>query len=348
MPHSSHPFEGCRKGSGTTSADYDVTHEIAPTRRGLAPRTLLAGMAFCALSVAACFLLARRLTGASWPLERANLGLVGLAAAGYVASFGFRALGWQRIFPTTDRPHSSRCLAACGASAASGTVLPFRLDYVVKIATLRRLHRSPLGLETIAVSIVTLGLIDAVAMLPLAVAALSTANRAFFVPLLLVVVVCVGATAVVLGGGRLLALLPVNRWERARTVVERVGHNASDTRGTLVAGAYLFGCWTARALGSTCLLMALGTGFSPQIAIVVLCLAAAAAVIPVTAGGAVAGMGATAAILLALGTSRDVAINFSLASATLLTLAALTAALVGVTSSVVVGLRGRQSLGIAP
>ena len=324
-----------------------MNHVIAASGRGLAPRKLLAGMAFCALSVAACFLLARRMTGASWPLERANFGFVGLAAAGYVASFGFRALGWQRIFPNSDRPHSSRCLAACGASAASGTVLPFRLDYVVKVATLRRLHCSPIGLDTIAVSIVTLGLIDAVAMLPLAVAALSTASGAFVFPLLIVVVVCIGATAIVLGGGRLLSLLPVRRWERAHSIVERVGENAADTRGTLVAGAFLFGCWTSRALGSTCLLMALGTGFSPRIAIVVLCLAAAAAVIPVTAGGAVAGMGATAAILLALGTSKDVAINFSLASATLLTLAALTAALVGVTSSVVVAVRGRQSLSVA-
>ncbi|HEU5211697.1 MAG TPA: lysylphosphatidylglycerol synthase domain-containing protein [Gaiellaceae bacterium] len=326
-----------------------MNHTIAaPIGRSLAPRKVLAGMAFCALSVVACFLLARRMTGASWPLERANLGFVALAAVGYVASFGFRALGWQRIFPGGERPHSSRCLAACGASAASGTVLPFRLDYVVKVATLKRLHGMPLGIDTIAVSINTLGLIDAVAMLPLAVAALSTADRVFFLPLLVVVLVCLGATAVVLGGRRLLALIPVGRWERASGVVHRVGESVADTRGTLVAGAFLFGCWTSRALGSTCLLMALGTGFTPRLAIVVLCLAAAAAVIPVTAGGAVAGMGATAAILLALGTSKNVAINFSLASATLLTLAALTAALIGVTGSVVVGVRGRQPLGVAP
>lgn len=313
-------------------------------RRG---RKLFAGMALCALSVVACFLLARRLTGASWPLEKANLGLVALAAVGYVASFGFRALGWRRLFPRTDRPHASRCLAACGASAASGTVLPFRLDYLVKVATLRRLHNAPLGIETIAVSIVALGLIDAVAMLPLAVAALSTAGGLFVIPLGLVVLVCIAATAFVLCGPRVLRIVPLGRWKRVSGVFHRVGETATDTRSTLVVGTYLFGCWTSRALGSTCLLMALGTSFSPQIAIVVLCLAAAAAVIPVTSGGAVAGMGATAAILLALGASKEVAINFSLASATLLTLAALTAALVGLTSSLVVGLRGRQIISTA-
>jgi uncharacterized membrane protein YbhN (UPF0104 family) len=321
-----------------------MSHDFAQAGLDLRrSRKVLAGMALCALSVVACFLLARRLTGASWPLQKANLGLVALAAVGYVASFGFRALGWQRLFAAADRPNSSGCLAACGASAASGTVLPFRLDYVVKVATLRRLH-GPLGIDTIAVSIVTLGLIDAVAMLPLAVAALSTAGSLFLVPLSLVVLVCLGATVIVLGGPRMLARLPVGRWERVRRLVERVGESAADPRSTAVAGAWLFGCWTSRALGSTCLLMALGTGFSPQVALVVLCLAAAAAVIPVTAGGAVAGMGATAAILLALGTSKEVAINFSLASATLLTLAALTAALVGLASSVV---RGRRTLEIA-
>ena len=56
----------------------------------------------------------------------------------------------------------------CGAAAASGVVLPFRLDYVVKIFTLRRLGGVTLGLKTIGVSIVALGMVDAVAMLPLA------------------------------------------------------------------------------------------------------------------------------------------------------------------------------------
>ena len=53
-------------------------------------------------------------------------------------------------------------------------------------------------------------------------------------------------------------------------------------------------------------------------------------------------MGATAGILFALGVSKDVAINFALASGLLLTLAALTAALVGVTGSLVLGLRAAQ------
>jgi len=63
----------------------------------------------------------------------------------YLASFGFRAFGWHRLFSICERPDGARCVAACGAAAASGVVLPFRLDYVVKISTLRRLGGVTLG-----------------------------------------------------------------------------------------------------------------------------------------------------------------------------------------------------------
>ena len=53
-------------------------------------------------------------------------------------------------------------------------------------------------------------------------------------------------------------------------------------------------------------------------ALVVLCLAAAASLIPVTSGGVIANVGATAAVLLALGVHRQEAINFGLASGLLL------------------------------
>ena len=61
-----------------------------------------------------------------------------------------------------------------------------------------------------------------------------------------------------------------------------------------------------------------------------ICLGAAAGVIPITSGGAVVNAGASAAILLALGVGKDIAINFSLASGLLLVIAATVAALGGV------------------
>jgi hypothetical protein len=82
------------------------------------------------------------------------------------------------------------------------------------------------------------------------------------------------------------------------------------------------------------LLSALGFAFSPTTALCVLCLSAAAGVVPITAGGAVANVGATAAILLALGVGKNTAINFSLASGLLLITSASAAALAGLTLSV--------------
>ena len=102
------------------------------------------GVAFCVLSVAVCVLVARRLTSASWPLQDAEPSFVLLGAGAYLASFGFRAIGWRRTFPSSGRPDRGRCLAACGAAAASGAVLPFRLDYFVKITVLRRIRGNPL------------------------------------------------------------------------------------------------------------------------------------------------------------------------------------------------------------
>jgi hypothetical protein len=111
----------------------------------------------------------------------------------------------------------------------------------------------------------------------------------------------------------------------------------------LVAGLLLLGCWTSRALGSTLLLSAIGVRFSPTLALAVLCLSAATAILPITAGGAVAGMGTTAGVLFALGVSKGEAVNFALASGLLLTGAALAAAALGLSGSLLLSLRARRA-----
>jgi hypothetical protein len=72
--------------------------------------------------------------------------------------------------------------------------LPFRLDYVVKIGTLRRLGGERIGLEAVALSIISLGLVDAVAMLPLSISASATSSSSFG-PLLIVVLFGFGCCA---------------------------------------------------------------------------------------------------------------------------------------------------------
>lgn len=308
----------------------------------------VSGVAFSVLSIIGCVLAARHLTSTSWPLDGAPIVFVTLGGVAYLASFGFRALGWHHLFPERQRPDRARCLAACGTAAASGTVLPFRLDYVVKIAILRRLGGVRVGLEPIVLSIVLLGLIDAAAMLPLAVSAIASSGGSFRAPLAVVIAFCICCVAILIAGPRIVRLPLLARSTRLAAFCERLGSNTKVTRSTAAAALFLVGCWTTRALGSALLLRAMGVGFSLTIALVVLCLAAAASIVPITAGGAVANVGATAGVLLAFGTTRDAAINFSLASGLLLNGAALAAGAVGVAVSLLLTLRGTSCAVLAP
>jgi hypothetical protein len=306
---------------------------------------MLGGFVFAAVTVGATVLLGKRLTNTSWPLERAHMGLVAAAGVLYFASYVFRALGWQKLFPAGARPGRANCLAACGAAAASGVVLPFRLDYLVKIGTLRRMRGVKLGLEAIALSIISLGLVDAVAFLPLSISATATSSSSFRIPLALVVVFGVGACGVLVAGRHFGRLPFIAKRARLAKLARRAAeHSTGKTREAIVAWAYLVGCWSTRALGSTMLLAALGIGFSPKLALVVLCLSAAASLIPIASGGAIANVSATAAILLALGVHKDQAINFGLASGLMLCGTAAAAALAGVSASLVAGFRTRHVL----
>jgi hypothetical protein len=289
------------------------------------------GIVFALLTIAVGVLLARRLTHSSWPLANTRPLLVAAAAGCYFASFVFRAFGWQKLFPREQRPHQARCLASVGAAAASGAVLPFRLDYLIKVGTLRTLGGIRVGFEAIVLSIVSLGMVDAIAMLPLSVSATATSSANLRGPLLVVVVFGLACCTLLVAGGRLVRLPLLRRSRRLLTITEHLAQHTTRRgyRGAIVAWLYLFCCWTTRALGSAALLAALGLAFSPTIALCVLCLSAAASVVPITSGGAIAGVGVTAGILLLLGVGKNIAINFSLASGLLLVTSALAAGLLG-------------------
>ena len=299
-------------------------------------RRWVAAAVFAAVSLLACLLLGRLLTGSSWPLAHASLLLVAAAGVCYFVSFVARARGWRRLFPCDECPGQARCLASVGAAAASGIVLPFRLDYLIKIGTLRRLGGIKVSLEAIALSIISLGMVDAVAMLPLSISATATSSASLRGPLLVVVAFGIGCCILLLTSARLVRLPLLRRSRRLGTVAGHVSaHKTSAGRRCAgVASVFLLACWTARALGTVLLLSALGLRFSPTIALCVICLSAAAGVVPITAGGLVVGVGATAAILLTLGVGKDIAINFSLASGLLITSSATLAALCGAALSI--------------
>jgi hypothetical protein len=311
---------------------------------------LVTGVCFTLVTVTACVLVGRRLTHSSWPLAHAQMLLVGFAAICYFASFILRARGWHRLFPPEQQPDQAQCLASVGAAAASGVVLPFRLDYLVKVGTLRRVGGVRIGLQAVALSIISLGMVDAVAMLPLSLSATATSAASFRGPLLVVVVFGLSCCALLLGSDRLVRLPVLRQSRHLHTLSDHVSAHRTrrGRRSAIVAGLYLFACWTTRALGSALLLSALGFAFSPTTALCVICLSAAAGVIPITAGGAIANLGATAGILLALGVGKNLAINFSLASGLLLVTGASTAALCGLVLSVATRALARRRPAIRP
>ncbi|HEU5143222.1 MAG TPA: lysylphosphatidylglycerol synthase domain-containing protein [Solirubrobacterales bacterium] len=312
----------------------------------------MAGAVFALLTVAASVLVGRRLTHSSWPLDHAQPALAAAAALAYLASFVFRARGWHRLFPPEECPDQARCLASVGAAAASGAVLPFRLDYLIKVGTLRRLGGIRIGFEAIVLSIVSLGMIDAIAMLPLSISATATTGSTLRGPLLIVVVFGIGCCTLLVAGRRLARLPLLRRSRRLHTLGDHVAHHTSPggRRAAIVAWFYLFACWSSRAFGSAALLTALGLSFEPTTALAVICLAAAAGVVPITSGGVIVNAGAAATILFALGVGRDVAINFSLASALLLVMSALAATVTGILASLAISAVARRngSLVLAP
>ena len=308
-------------------------------------RRLVIGGAFTVLAIAASILVARRLTDSSWPLDHAEPLLVAAAAGAYLASLVFRARGWHRLFPPDECPDQARCLASVGAGAASGAVLPFRLDYLIKVGMLQRLGGIRVSLGAIVLSIVSLGMIDAIAMLPLSISATATSNSLLRGPLLIVVAFGVGCCTLLVGSRRLMRVPVLRRSRRLSSLGEHVARHMAPAgrRDAIVAWGYLFACWSSRAFGSAALLSALGFSFSPETALAVICLSAAASVIPITSGGAVVNAGAAAAILLAMGVGKDVAINFSLASGLLLVISAVAASVCGVLASVAIRLAGARA-----
>jgi len=325
-----------RRGSRSSPTFSDLESEASTLSSSFLNRRVLAGVVFSAITIVACLLVGRRLTHSSWPLAHAKALLVALAVTCYFVSFIVRARGWRRLFPHEHRPGQAGCLASVGAAAATGAVLPFRLDYLVKVGTVRKLGGIRIGFEAIAFSIVSLGMVDAIAMLPLSISATATSSASFRGPLLIVVAFGLACCALLVASPRIVRLPLLRRSRRLSRVSDHVAahREPGGRRNAIVAGAYLFTCWTTRALGSALLLSAVGFRFSPSTTLCVLCLSAAAGVIPITAGGAAANLGATAGILLALGVGKDVAINFSLASGLLLITSASAAALVGLALSV--------------
>jgi hypothetical protein len=89
----------------------------------------------------------------------------------YSSRRALKAIGWGRLFAPRERPHPLALAAGNGGAAVMGTILPGRFEDVMRVAVVRRYPGCPAGVRSLCFSLVMLGLIDSVALAPLALAA---------------------------------------------------------------------------------------------------------------------------------------------------------------------------------
>ena len=275
---------------------------------------LAAGIVF----TAALVLTARHVAGTGWPLATADPALAAGAGLLFLAGCGFKAFGWQRLFADNERPRTLALAVAGGAACVTGVALPGRFDDVVRIAVARKAGcRS--CVRTLCMSLFLLGLVDAVALTPLASTGAGLAdNAALRAGLAVVAAGGVGAAIVLLG----LPRLTRSRWLGRFRVSRWVADHLIGSRDTISAGLLVSGSWLVRALGLLLLLGALGIGFSFPLAILFLTAAAASSALPVAPAGAATQVGAGAAILIASGVKTSTAVAFAMSAQLLVIFAA--------------------------
>jgi uncharacterized membrane protein YbhN (UPF0104 family) len=303
------------------ASDPGLRAQLARLLRIVLP---LAGLATAYLAVS-------HFSHSVWPLAHANVLLVVASSLVIGLSYVCRAIAWQLLFRRRERPCRGALMAASGAASVSGTVLPGRLDWAVKFVVLRKLRRKRVGMETIAVSLGSLALLDAVAIAPLAVAAIVAAQTTTLKAASAVVLVGgVAAAVVYLRAASLLRHRALNRWPKVAGILESAAHRVADHRDSVLATLALTICWICRAAGLLLLLAAMEISFSPMLALVFVVLTAAAVVINFLPIGPAVQLGAGTAVLIGSHISAEKAATFALASNLLFVFAAATGSLLGV------------------
>lgn len=283
------------------------------------PRVRLATkVGFVALAVGMTGLAAWRFSSTGWPFSHGKPALIIGAGLLFLVAYPVKAWGWGRLFAAGERPKTSALAAAGGAASVTGVALPGRFDDVVRVAVVRRLPNCPAGVRALAFSLFALGLIDAVALTPLAsTAAALTHSTGVRIALALVAGAGVLAGLVifllprVMGCGRLIRFR-LTHWLHARSPCLREAAKAA---------VLVHASWLVRAVGVLLLLGGLGLGLSMPLAMLFLCAGAASAAFPIGPGGAATQAGGGAVILIASGVASSHAIDFALATQTLAVLA---------------------------
>jgi hypothetical protein len=266
---------------------------------------------FGVILLVVAFFSARHFMRAGWPLHHADPLMVGASALLFFVAYAFKAWGWQRLFAAHERPSSSALAFAGGAACVGGIALPGRIDDAVRIAIVKRFPGTRVGLGTVGLSLIVLGMLDNAALTPMAsVAAVSSRSMLVRAGFLVVAVAGVLAALVV-------AFLPILA-RRERVTRYRVGRwlasHTHCTKEALAAWLFVSVSWGLRGTAVFLLLNALALKGSFALALAFLCASAASAALPIAPAGAATQAGAGAAILMASGMKGTEALAFSVAA----------------------------------
>ena len=267
-----------------------------------------------ALVVALSLLAVHHYSTSSWPLSSGRPSLLVTIGLLLIVAQALKAYGWGRLFTPEERPKVVALAAGNGGAALIGVVLPGRFDDAMRVAVVRRYPGCPASVSTLCLSLVMLGLIDSVALVPLASVGAAATGAAAGVRAALALVALAGvvAAALILGLPHLARSRRVESYRLGRWLSPRT----TSPRRAIEAWLLVSACWIVRGAALFLLLGTLGIGFSVPLALLFLCAGAAAAALPVGPAGAAtqAGAGAAALVGTGIGGSQAVAVAISVAA----------------------------------
>lgn len=269
------------------------------------------GLGYGLVAVALALLTVRHFATAGWPLSGGRPGLLVAAGVLLLLAQGLKAFGWGRLFGLDERPSPFALAAGNGGAALIGVILPGRFDDAMRVAVVRRYPGCRAGIRVLCLSLVMLGLIDSIALAPLALAAAVLPGVSWGMRAGLAVVAAAGVLAAVL----ILALprlAVTDRFLRFR-LGRWLGPRTTSRGLAAQAWALVSACWIVRAVACFLLLGGLGVGFSVSLALLFLCAGAAAAALPIGPAGAATQIGAGAAALIASGIDTSQALATAVA-----------------------------------
>jgi hypothetical protein len=301
-----------RQATTSLASVWSVLVALSRSQRG----RLAVAFTFAIVTTAILAVAGRSLVDSGWPLAHGNPSLVVASGLLFAVAYGFKAYGWRRLFRANERPGPLALAAAGGGASIMGVALPGRFDEVVRIAIVRRYPGCPVSVRGICLSLVTLGLIDAVALSPFAITAAvfpgnSVAVRTGFAVLGLG---GMGAAAVVLLFPRLSAHARLARFRLVGWLAPRLTPWREATR----AWGLVLASWLIRAIAVFLLLGTFGIGFSFPLAIMFICAGAASAAFPIGPAGAATQVTAGTLLLVLSGVEAPRALTFALAAQALL------------------------------